>query len=1626
MRDGHSSIWNFLVAAAIALLGASGARSPGSAAASPAGGARVRLPGHVLPALARATRTPTPRAAGTAPLTLTLVLRRDDQTGFERYLHDVYDPASPRHRRFLSQRELSERFGPSEHAYERVLGHLQGAGFALVEGSANRLTLTVRGTRAAAERALGVDIGYWRTGDRTFFANADDPALPASIAAHVQSVAGLANLAQPRPAKRSVALAFAAVLCQLRRHTIPPPVYCRLCGDGLSKAYNKCLTALKHAIENDNAPIDWNTIAYSSAIDQSDIVCSFPGLPPPDCPSSTTTTLATTLAVHPAGAGGVGVVEADGTGQTVAIVGFDTFQRSDIEDFLALVGQPASRIDALSRVAVNGGAPLGPDQDEVLLDVTTVMMVALGAEVVVYDAPFTGPGTSFQALFNAAIDGGATVISNSWAYCEDQTSLADVQSLDAIFQSAAASNISIFNAAGDTGSTCLDGSPNTVAVPAGSPNATAVGGSTVTGGEGKGRLDERWWDGTGDTPPTGQGGFGVSRFFSRPSYQDGLTTSPMRSVPDVVASADPVSGVMICQASKGGCPTGAFYGGTSFSAPLWAAHTAVLNDALGDNLGFMNAALYPLAGTPAFHDAAELESDFAHVGLGSMNFDQLYLQLSGTTLGPPDAAGSHVTPVIERQAFAFLVPIVVPADGESKGFILVTLLDDNRHAIAGKTVTLAANAGSSVTISPASAVTDSHGQASFQVTNLVAEDVTFTATDTTDGIVLADTPTLTFEVPSAAAGGIVATPPEVTANGIATATITVTLEDAFGRPTPGKEVRLSQGGGHAQVNAPDPAVTDENGQIAFTAVNLVNETVVFTAVDVTDDELPIPGSAQVAFTNGAPGACGSEEPPAGEGGNLVTPWSTGFEAGQFFYGSVTWFGCPGASNPTFDAGRGYVANFRTGELFDMGLQGGAASSDLVVFDHAPTLGQPTFGKDGKLYATFAATTGNFTTGAIVELDPATGEIIRNVATNLTCPGGLVVDPLSGDLFFDGGCTGAGSDDARIRRVVDPGGATPMVVDYATLPSTPNAAMSFAPNGTLYAATGYFNNPNTPIVRVTGTDTADPGEVTPVMGVTTQFGAMAVAEALPSGEAKSLFVVKDGDLMLVDITTDPPTSTLMATNLGVGTTGPDGCLYASTATNVYKLTGPGGSCPFTPTNPSPSLALTPSSAEAAQGTEHAITATFHNLDVPAGTPVFFEVSGANPRVQMVRTDAAGQAVLRYTGVGTGSDVIRATATPGDSFVSNRASIAWSDGKHTTALTLNPSPLAGAPGQPVEVVAALVDASEDPAAALAGQTIAFTLGGAGCSGTTDAGGLARCQVTPPAAGNVALSASFAGTATLLPSSDQVGFNVFVPTGRGGGLLDAFLAYKGRSARGAPKLPKFGPIQLDDGVGNGGYDVKKPTTLANPAGIDGANASDAATHLVGYAIKQAKGSAKFRATQATLTSVCGQTTATLKKPAELLVPSTEDPTTAVTPPADGVLDHYLCYRAKGPKLAKGTQVEVADQLGVRRYDLKAISMVCNPTSKSGEPTIKSGKQKGEPFPITPATVGDPDMHLVCWTAKLSSRQVPQRDGGCGPADPQDKGTKAKQEKPPQLRGTNVANQLQTGKLDTKKPAVLCLPAT
>ena len=173
-----------------------------SAQAAPTHSGMVRLPGHVLPALAKATVIPAQPGSGQQPITLTIVLRRDDEQGFERYLHELYDPHSKNFHRFVTQEQIADRFGPSHADYDAVLGYLRDMGFMPIRESGNRLTLVVSGTQFQAERAFQLHISLYREGDVRFYANDSDPELPADVARSVQAIIGLNNLARPKPSKR--------------------------------------------------------------------------------------------------------------------------------------------------------------------------------------------------------------------------------------------------------------------------------------------------------------------------------------------------------------------------------------------------------------------------------------------------------------------------------------------------------------------------------------------------------------------------------------------------------------------------------------------------------------------------------------------------------------------------------------------------------------------------------------------------------------------------------------------------------------------------------------------------------------------------------------------------------------------------------------------------------------------------------------------------------------------------------------------------------------------------------------------------------------------------------------------------------------------------------------------------------------------------------------------------------------------------------------------------------------------------------------------------------------------------------------------------------------------------------
>ena len=342
-------------------------------------------------------------------------------------------------------------------------------------------------------------------------------------------------------------------------------------------------------------------------------------------------------------------------------------------------------------------------------------------------------------------------------------------------------------------------------------------------------------------------------------------------------------------------------------------------------------------------------------------------------------------------------------------------------------------------------MTDNDGAATFSITDLNTENLSFTAEDTTDDVTLTQKATLSFVPPPAASAGLLAFPTTVTADGVTPTDITITLKDSLGRPSPGKLIQITQTGGNSIIGGPNPPVTDSNGMIEFTAVDANNETITYSAVDVTDGNTPFPQTGTVTFSDAPEPGCSNTEIAAP--GYVAVPYATGLLSENFSCGGIGYSGCPGPYGMAFDPdGNLFVAELPTGNLYKFPPGGGVASGSTLVGTVGPSLAGLVFDSSGNLFAARNATTGDYTTGAVLQLDPSNASVIQTVAT-IPCAEPLSIDPLSGDLFTDDSCGGGGAN-TSLWRIHSPA-SSPTVSVYATLPSAPNANIGFAPNGTMY-------------------------------------------------------------------------------------------------------------------------------------------------------------------------------------------------------------------------------------------------------------------------------------------------------------------------------------------------------------------------------------------------------------------------------------------------------------------------------------------------------------------------------------------------------------------------------------------------
>ena len=532
----------------------------------------VRLAGH-LPRWANPAADAGPVAADTnLPLTFVLARAPQLQAAFTQLVTDQQDPASPRYHQWLTPQQIGELYGPTQHDIDALTAWLTARGLTVAEVSPSRIFITVNGPASAVSAALSTSFHTFTLNGEPRLSTTQEPALPAALAAIVQSIAGLSDVpifpmgqgqavsassssAEPRFTNGSnhyVTPGDFANIFDLNASTLPGAGQ-RVAIIGRSRVVTTDITEFEaNTGLAANLP---NTIVPGAGPD--------PGLSGGGDQSEATMDVQRVLGVAPSAQADLVVLPNSGGGVFTAA----QYEVNTLND-------PIMNISFGSCEANTGSA--GVKSWDTLFSQAaaqgiSVLVCSMDSGAATCDPDFTTPPATQQLSINA-------ICSSSYATCTGGTEFADT------------SNPSLYWSSSNS-------STRTSAlgyIPEGAWNEPGSAGSYVVAG----------------------GGGGASIYIAKPSWQTGtgVPADGARDVPDISFPSAKHDGYYGCYALGGGdCANNYFeyFFGTSNAAPAMAGVTALLNQRTGMRQGNLNPTLYRLASTPAnnvFHDTTVANS----------------------------------------------------------------------------------------------------------------------------------------------------------------------------------------------------------------------------------------------------------------------------------------------------------------------------------------------------------------------------------------------------------------------------------------------------------------------------------------------------------------------------------------------------------------------------------------------------------------------------------------------------------------------------------------------------------------------------------------------------------------------------------------------------------------------------------------------------------------------------------------------------------------------------------------------------------------------------------------------------------------------------------------------------------
>jgi subtilase family serine protease len=526
-------------------------------------------------------------------ITLGLWLHPRNQAALDALAADLYNPASPRYRQWLTKADVLERFAPTAAQVETVRDFLEKGGLTGISEDPNRFYVRANATIAQAEKIFHVTINDYQVGGRTLRANAGDPVIAGPAGALVQAVSGFDSAVFQQTLKLPPASA-GAVLGQAHN---PGDLNWAVAHRDAAGFQSACFPGPETKQVNTGGGYPKATYSgngyYSVAAG-----CGY-----------TPAKIYAAYNLNPLYRAGF-----DGKGQTIELIepcGTPTLQ-ADANTFSKRFGLPA--LTSANFRIVNYPAPSACSGYNPVIngDVEWAHAIAPGAKILVVVPPSSLPEDVDEATFYATSNGLGSVISGSYYAPEFFTSKAEVQKENLISEIAATMGIATNYASGDYSNYTYAHVPATVSVPADLPFATGVGGvSLALNGDGSVKFQAAWENhisilmsqGTINNPSSpldfygfgGGAGGGASKYFAKPGFQKSLAGN-FRQVPDIAWLADPLTGGLIVVSQAGQFPSQVWYayGGTELATPMFSALWAIANQVAGKKLGQAARYLYSM------------------------------------------------------------------------------------------------------------------------------------------------------------------------------------------------------------------------------------------------------------------------------------------------------------------------------------------------------------------------------------------------------------------------------------------------------------------------------------------------------------------------------------------------------------------------------------------------------------------------------------------------------------------------------------------------------------------------------------------------------------------------------------------------------------------------------------------------------------------------------------------------------------------------------------------------------------------------------------------------------------------------------------------------------------------------